>query len=143
MLGVASVAVQSWLRQERQTELSRAANDGDLPAVMRCVEAGANIEEGNRMPDGNYGQPPLTLAASTGRTAVVRYLLDHGATANLPGFSNPLIVACWKGEHEVAKLLLERGADPNVRGQGTPLSAAEETHQRELAALIRAHGAKQ
>ena len=142
VLGLGSVPLRAWLTNTRQIDLSRAANDGDLITVQRYVEAGANIEGGARMRDGSYGAPPLTLAASTGQTAVVRYLLDQGANPNLRGMSNPLIVACWRGEYEVAELLLERGADPKARGEATPLYAAEGIDNAELVALLRAHGAK-
>lgn len=96
LFGAAFVAVISWFRQYVQHELSQAAFVGDLTTVRRCVQAGANLNEGPRTPDGGYGTPPLTIAALGGHTSVVRHLLHHGANPNLPGMSNPLIVACWK-----------------------------------------------
>lgn len=145
LLGTALAAVgfviHFFVQENRQWELSRAAGDGDLDTVKRCVEAGVNLDatpirEGGAL----SGYPALTCAAMFGREEVVRYLLDHGANPNLRGMSNPLIVACWRKHFGVAKLLLERGADPNARGEGTPLVAARS--QPELSALLRQHGAR-
>jgi len=131
---------QHFLQQNRQWNLSRAAFDGDIATVQRCVEAGARIDA-TPMEAGGAGFPALTAASYSGHEHVVRYLLDHGANPNLRGMSNPLIVACWRRHPAVVRLLLDHGADPNARGEGTPLYAAESTDQLDLVALLRERGA--
>jgi len=149
LLIIATVTLVGWfvvvlpiLRQNRQWKLSRAAFDGDLATVQRCVEAGARIDA-TPMDEGGAisGLPALTAASYSGHEPIVRYLLDHGANPNLHGMSNPLIVACWKRHPAIVQLLLDHGADPNARGEGTPLYVAESTEQPDLVALLRERGA--
>lgn len=63
--------------------LPRAAANGQLEAVIRLVEKGADVHEicGNPPHD---AQTPLYLAVSRCRTDVVKYLLRAGADPNKP-----------------------------------------------------------
>ncbi|CAK4981524.1 unnamed protein product [Aphanomyces euteiches] len=53
-----------------------------------------------------------TQAASAGRLEIVKVLLDHGASIDLPDNvgSTPLILASWHGCFDVVRELLARGA---------------------------------
>jgi len=55
-------------------DLVRAAADGDLQAVRRLLETGANVDV-----RGDWDVTPLMEAARLGHTEVVKLLLEHGA----------------------------------------------------------------
>ncbi|GKZ96017.1 hypothetical protein AnigIFM59636_010258 [Aspergillus niger] len=59
------------------------------------------------------GRTPLTWAAGFGNSAVVEFLLDHGAIVDSATAENftPLFYAAAYGHHEVARLLIGRGAN--------------------------------
>ena len=87
--------------------LYEAAADGDLTAIARLLDAGANV---NCAIDGDGS--PLIGAARQGHLDAVRLLIERGADPNLavPGDGNPLIMAAREGHVEVVALLLDRGA---------------------------------
>jgi beta-lactamase regulating signal transducer with metallopeptidase domain len=97
----------------RERALIRAVADGDLEAVRRLLDRGAdpNLWLG---PGGNL---PLSKAAELGHVEIVSLLLDRGATIDqiVPVHQNALIRASAKGHLEVVKLLVARGADVNER----------------------------
>ena len=51
------------------------------------------------------GQTTLFFAAQAGRTAVVRFLLDHGAKVNAMGDSGKLLLNAARGNAEIAALI--------------------------------------
>lgn len=55
----------------------------------------------------------LYVAAEKGHTAIVKTLLNKGATANVRGNYKPLIVAAAKGHLEIVRELIGKGADVN------------------------------
>jgi ankyrin repeat protein len=132
--------IRGFLGQQGQRKLSRAAFEGDLVTVQRCVAAGVRIDATPMYEEGP-GFPALFGASYSGHEQIVHFLLDQGANPNLPGMSNPLIVACWRRHPAVVRLLLDYGADPNVSGEGTPMYAAKSTGQRDLVALLCERGA--
>ncbi|EHA25374.1 hypothetical protein ASPNIDRAFT_42269, partial [Aspergillus niger ATCC 1015] len=63
------------------------------------------------------GRTPLTWAAGFGNSAVVEFLLDHGAIVDSATAENftPLFYAAAYGHHEVARLLIGRGSPRCMR----------------------------
>ncbi|GAQ12244.1 hypothetical protein ALT_9565 [Aspergillus lentulus] len=87
-------------------------------AVMRLlldegVDPDEILFEGSRMET-----TALYMAAANGYDAIVKLLIEKGASVNLkkaPG--HPLVIAASNNRKTVVRLLLEKGADPNaVRG---------------------------
>ena len=90
---------------------ARAVEAADAPAVEALLAWGPAPE----MP----GDPPLYLAARSGRTAFVARLLEAGAdpeTASALRGTRALDAAVFYGHADVARRLLEAGADPLRRG---------------------------
>ena len=86
-------------------DLQRAITRGDIKAVRRCLNAGADIEtSANR-----DGDTPLMVAVSSGISKYPQF----------PGNAN-------KGSNQMAELLLDRGANVNFtkRSGRTALSIA-------------------
>lgn len=91
---------------------------------------------------------PMANAASEGRLADVRALLDRGASRDseaVDGVTTALVGAAREGHAEVVELLLQRGADPNLMdGHGrSALQCARENGHDAVAQLIAGAGAKQ
>ncbi len=104
----------SFLRSEplwaQQGEaLREAARQGDLAAVKAALDAGADIEAGDR-----YSATALYLAARAGHLDVVRFLAEQGADVNAAESfydSRPLDTALSGGNVEMAKVLLALGGE--------------------------------
>jgi hypothetical protein len=120
--------------------LQRAAFQGALEAAEVLVRAGADVNAKSTFAE----YVPLHYAAQVGSTALVRFLLSNGATADLPchpeqcGLFNgwtALHFAADAGHLEVVQLLLEHGATvdaPNSNGD-TALAIAAERGQWDVA----------
>lgn len=95
-----------------RTPLARAAGCGDIGLVQLLLKAGAATEEyslGNTV-----GDPPIYWALRMGHPAIVRILLEYGAsvTREKTGSSlRPLTFAAIMGEVESVKVLLEYDKD--------------------------------
>lgn len=92
-------------------QLFAASANGDLWAVKRLVERGANVDARDA-----EGLTPLAWAAQYGRTEVARYLIAQRANLNPAdkfGFT-PLMWAAQEGQQGVVDLLLTKGANPWV-----------------------------
>lgn len=144
ILAVVAYITNSFIRQNRQWDLSRAAWDGNLSGVKRCVAAGVTIDA-TPVSDGgaNSGEPALIAAAWGGHDDVILFLLDHGANINRrDSCSNTALnAAAIRGHMSTAQLLLSRGADPNIAGEGSPLWNADSRGDTELIQLLKSHGA--
>jgi len=100
------------------------------------VAAGAN-PSATIHGDGN----PLIGAARSGRSEIMKFLLDQGADPNgvVEGDGSPLIAAAAHGQLDQVQMLLDRGADVNlaVEGDENPLmNAAEQGHLRIVQLLV-------
>mgnify|MGYP006201960391 CR=1 FL=1 len=88
-------------------ELWNAARDGDAARVTKALDAGADVNAGNR-----YKATALFFAADKGHTNVIKLLLDRGADVNAQDTFykfRPLGLALMNGHLDAALLLLQRG----------------------------------
>mgnify|MGYP003932436073 CR=1 FL=1 len=93
--------------------LFEAAVRGDLAALRRAIEAGADVDQ--REPSG--GSTPLIAAALFGRSGAAKALIDAGADVdarNNDG-STALITAALVARTEIVRALLDAGADRGIR----------------------------
>jgi hypothetical protein len=92
--------------------LYQAALEGNLEAVRRQIEAGANLNE-----EDPSGSSPLIIAATFGQTEVAKALIKAGADVdqqNNDG-STALLTAAFFCHAEIVEALLEIGADKSIR----------------------------
>jgi ankyrin repeat protein len=131
-------------------DICTAAHMGNLDRVRELVEQDPALA--NRVSDyvSYYlgSGSPLRNAAATGRLAVVRFLLDHGADPNLneegiAPHGGALHAASAGGHYEVARLLLTRGAYPSaeVESSADCLSFAINNQDQRMVDLLISYGA--
>ena len=103
-------------------DLGWAARKGDLDAIVRYLDEGAEI---NRKYDKEL--TPLHWAAAMGKLDAVNLLIDKGADLNVrdQAQSTPILVAAFFGRTECVRVLLAKGADPELRNiyKSRPLEA--------------------
>jgi ankyrin repeat protein len=120
--------------------LLQASAAGDLDALDRALEAGANVNATVRG-DGSA----LIAAARQGRVQIVEALLNRGADPNLAvrGDGNALIAAAREGQIAVVELLLSRGAsiDQVVDGDENAIIQASGAGRLAVVKLLVARGA--
>jgi ankyrin repeat protein len=113
-----------------------AAVGGHVKIIEMFVAKGVDIN----------GPPDLMEGAVTGgSTAMVQWLLAHGASAqSKPGKTGPLDNAAFKGHKAVAEILLAHGARADAKDEAgrTPLSGAALWGNTDIAELLIQHGAK-
>jgi len=126
--------------------LNLSAARGDLEAVRRLVNAGANVN--NRSKTHFYnGMTPLMIAAAKGHANVIRYLLSKGANARArQNQNNPrtaLIYAVEKGNVNSVRALI-RHSNLNVQdGNGrSALTTAASLNKPNLVRMLVRAGAK-
>ena len=143
--------------------LQLAAGRGHAEIVALLLEAGAPMEDGairDAAVGGHIkiiemflakgvdinGPPDLMEGAVTGgSTAMVRWLLAHGASVQRkPGRMGPLDNAAARGHKAVAEILLAHGAHADAKDEDgrTPLLYAAFEGSTEIAELLIQHGAK-
>ena len=93
-----------------ETALMFAARVGDLPSAQLLVAAGANVNDADA-----WGVSATTLAAHSGFTGLVEFLLAKGAdaSADMAGFS-ALHCAIMRRDEKMVAALLDHGANPNA-----------------------------
>jgi hypothetical protein len=94
---------------ESKTSLGQAAKRGNVEVVQMLLEAGADPDLAN-----SNGFRPLMAAASVGRLAVLRLLLQVGAQIESPDpcdGSTAFHYACFGGQPESAEVLVRAGCN--------------------------------
>jgi len=103
-----------------ETALMFAARVGDLDSARLLVAAGANVNDADA-----WGVSATTLAAHSGFTDLVLFLLDKEADPNAaPNGFTALHEAIMRRDEKMAAALLEHHADPN-----TPLKTLTPTRR--------------
>jgi ankyrin repeat protein len=127
-------------------ELVRASQQGDLAAVKRLVESGADVNS-----VGDHGMGPLL----TFTPSIVEYLLSKGADPNRQtneGGDPVLLGIAYFNSAKCVRLLLDAGADPNALVKDTCETALHgcliglgknvtEIDRHEVVKLLIEHGA--
>ena len=135
-----------------------AAHQGNLPAVKALLQAGEDVDEiGNHYKDLDACSGPLQhvpdktalqLAAASGHSKVVGFLIDEGANLHLKGGSEKrtaLVCACYHERVECVRLLVEAGSNVDARDEKnmvTPLIICSDTSSAfPIVKLLLEHGA--
>jgi ankyrin repeat protein len=96
-----------------ETALMFAARAGDLASAKLLVDAGAKVTDADA-----WGISATALAAHSGFTDLVEFLLDKGADPNTNGGGfTALHAAAQRRDERMAAALLAHKADPNARVQ--------------------------
>jgi ankyrin repeat protein len=92
------------------TALMFAARSGDLESAQLLVAAGAKVNDTDA-----WGVSVTALAAHSGFTDLVEFLLDQGADVNASGAGfTALHAAIMRRDEALVRTLLAHGADPNL-----------------------------
>lgn len=123
--------------------IHQAVKKGDIAALQKQIEAGADINES----DSRWGTP-LAYASWLCKPEVARYLVQQGADLKASGGSingdRPLHWAIYAGCIEIVRILVDAGADINVKPDaacGPPLYHAIIGHHDDIAKYLVARGA--
>jgi ankyrin repeat protein len=118
-----------------------ASGQGDLPAIERALEQGADI---NARSDSEI--TPLMVACDAGgNVSTVRLLLDRGADPRLHARAgiSALYNAVVGDSDGIVQVLLQAGADPNDEAGGeTMLEIALRLNRERVVKVLRSHGAR-
>lgn len=96
-------------------DLQAAIISGNLEVVKKHIEAGTDIN----MKDQMSGATPLILAATFGKPAIVRTLIDADANLNLKNNdgSTALHAAAFFCRVEIVQMLIDAGADKTIKNK--------------------------
>lgn len=148
-----------------ETPLHFAASNNDVPVLDALLDAGAELEAGGSVIDGEsalsnavaFGQWDaarrlvqrganmlLWHAAALGDMSTVRRQVEQEGADSRHELTQALWLACHGGQKDAAEYMLGRGAELNWIGYDglTPLDAARRSGANELADWLVAYGAK-
>jgi hypothetical protein len=116
-----------------RTALARAISEGNVDETKNLRRRGVPINQ--RRPGGS--SIPLSIAARSGQTEIVKYLLMHRANVNATNRdgSTPVHTAAYFCRTEILMLLLKNGGSlltKNKRGE-TPISIVSAPWSKEIA----------
>jgi ankyrin repeat protein len=121
-----------------------SAEEGDAQAVAAWLDGGGGVDA--RCAE-HYGATLLIVAASGGHEAMVRMLLQRGASVNLqsPNGFTALMAAALRGHTTIVQALLDAKADASLRGISGSTALMWAEHQKHTAAaqLLRQHAKRQ
>lgn len=133
LLGLAIPRVRVSIIEHRDEALTAAAHRGDVWSMRLLRIAGADLKR-----PGPGNGPPIVAAGWTGKTEVLRYLLDNGVDVNQRdkfGYT-ALIEASGEGHLDAVRYLVSRNANLNANGEdGTALRRARERGRAEVASF--------
>jgi len=111
------------LVEKPKIDLQAAIVSGNLEAVKQHIEAGTDINIKDQM----SGSTPLITAATFGRTAIVKALIDANADLDIKNNegSTALHAAAFFCRIEIVQMLLDAGADKTIKNNhaATPRDA--------------------
>ena len=107
------LVVLSLLSAARSQDIFQAFRRDDIQAVKALIEKSPQVVNSRDA----EGQTPLHYAAYGGDSAVVNFLIDHGAKLEIQDIraKTPLHIAATNDRKDVVAILLRRGAAVDVR----------------------------
>ena len=121
-----------------------AAKQGDTQVVAAWLDGGGGVDEHCAE---LKGMTLLMAAAAGGQEAMVRMLLQRGASINLQTSfgQTALMCAAVKGRTTIVQALLDAKADASLqhKNSSTALMAAEQGKHTAVAQLLRQHARRQ
>jgi len=132
------------------SHIDRPAPDGFTALGLACLFGREDAAEWllrqgadpNRPSANALAVRPLHSAMASGRAAIVRALLKHGADPDMrqPDGSTALHMAAKHGQAELAFLLLSHGASPDLANDlgDTPIDLADRGRHAEISAMLEA-----
>ena len=99
--------------EKPKMDLQAAIISGDLETVKQHIEAGTDINKKDQM----GGSTPLITAATFGKTAIAKALIDANADLHIKNNegSTALHAAAFFCHIEIVQMLLDAGADKNIK----------------------------
>ena len=125
-------------------DVADAANEGDARAVAAWLYEGGSVD--TRCAE-NDSETLLMAAAHGGQEAIVRMLLQRGASVNLQNSlgATALMAAACHGHNKIVQALLDAKADASLQESNgrTALMWAKQEKRVATAQLLRQHAKRQ